>query len=197
MMPLIEQCLANNAEAWADLWLIFDHAVGQPLRQLLHRAGFQATDADDVTQEIYLFLREDDHRRLRSFRGTTERELKSWIRKLAINFMHNWVQKRWLSTKRDREFSKSLPATDRSGATEPEVVSFLKDLESIVSDDDTRHLRILAGLKPSSTPVSKRTLQLWRKQLQNKIMGISRRRRGRLRPPPPPGIGRRKKLKNL
>lgn len=180
-MPLIRGCLADDGAAWAELWVIFDHFAAQPVRTIVRRFGLDASEADDVAVEVFVRLIEDDHRRLRSFRGTTDAELHAWLARVACNGAKDWVKKRLRQQRREQRavvMRSGLPA--RRGLTEQEVERLLEELTAAGESRDARRLRILAGLDPDQTvaAVPARTRQRWTQALREKFgVGSQRQRR--------------------
>ncbi len=170
MYALIKLCLADEPDAWADLWQTFDHIAAQPVRSLIVRAGFDLTEADEVAQELYLALHMNGNVRLRSFRGKSQPELESWLVHLAVNFTRDWIEKTWRARKRTRRYIQGIPTPGRSAATEPEVDTLLDDLEKVLSHEESNQLRQLAGLGGErEKPVSERTARRRRKHLERKV----------------------------
>ena len=73
---------------------------------------FQAKiDASDVVQETFL----DAYRDFAKFRGTTERELMSWLRQILAGNLVDHVQRHYKAQRRDVQLEQSLHAQlDRS-----------------------------------------------------------------------------------
>ncbi len=155
MYPLIEQCLAGDEHAWDKLRHVYDHFAGQPIRRLVQSAGFDANEADDVACDVFEQFWINDHRKLRTFGGSTDAELHNWLVHSAINLARNYIKRLWRARKRERARRKSVPRPRRDGPTEREVTTFLTDLEKVLSMDKVSRLRELAGLD-SSPPESDR-----------------------------------------
>jgi tRNA(Ile)-lysidine synthase TilS/MesJ len=183
MYTLIKLCLADvKSSARGELWQLYDHIAAQPIRRLIVRAGFDATDADMVANECFESLWEDGFRRLRSFRGETEIELLHWLVRLAINYSHDWIKHHWRTRKRERRALKAFRDQSHDGLTETQIQAILDDLEAILSHENVERLRKLAGLSTTSdseAEPSERTRRQWKHDLLpelTKYLGLSDRR---------------------
>jgi hypothetical protein len=192
MLKLIERCLADDGQAWADLWGIYDHIAAQPVRRLIVRAGFDQSDADDVAMEIFERLRQNRCRRLRSFRGASEIKFNNWLVKVAANFTHDWIERRWRQRKREKRALSGLSEPVRDAPTDEELQSLMQELKGVLSREDFDHLRKIAGvtagesptLGASTGPLSARTERRWKDDLEQKVsehLGFVDRKRRRPR----------------
>lgn len=180
MYALIKRCLSDGkSPSWNDLWLLYDHIAAQPVRCLIVRAGFGPTDADEVANECYESLWENDCKRLRSFRGETEAELQRWLVRVAVNYAQNWIKRHWRASKRERYALAAIAKRSGVGPTEDQIRVLLDDLEAFLSHERADHLRHLAGLDanrtpgdepgPSPKPLSKRTERQWKHDLEPEV----------------------------
>jgi DNA-directed RNA polymerase specialized sigma24 family protein len=173
---LIERCARNEGRAWAELWLIVEGSALSPIRRLLARWHFDPSLVDDIMQELYRYLQADDQRRLRSFRGASEPEFRSYLRTLATRFGRDTVRK-WDGHRRREALTLRLaPPPDRAGPTEQEIQAAIRELNSILSASDRAKLRKVLSdqqLLPeskNSDPLaapgpSPRTVRYWRQQM--------------------------------
>jgi DNA-directed RNA polymerase specialized sigma24 family protein len=183
---LIDRCCNNDPEAWATLWEIVSSAALYPIRRLLHRQGLGLELADDVMQEFYLHIREDNLRHLRSFRGDAMPQFRAFIRTLAIHFALNTLRKVKRMQRLEDEVARTASRPDRSGPTASQIRRAMQELASLMSHadrakvlqllrdqsllDDTL-LNILDKTEPAhSSPRSRRTHRRWREELYRKYL---------------------------
>ena len=83
---LLESCLEGNAQAMAAFVQRFEryirHIVGRTVRR--YTSNFDNTTLDDLCQEVFVSLFDNDSRRLRLFEGRNGCPLRAWIRVIAI-----------------------------------------------------------------------------------------------------------------
>src|SRR5690349_16611703 len=90
---LLQDCLKSKDEtARLEVWAVMVdnavHAVEKLLRK--HRLGRDR--AEDVFQELYVYLHESSWGCLQTFRGTTEGKFQAFLYRIALNFAKNWVR---------------------------------------------------------------------------------------------------------
>jgi DNA-directed RNA polymerase specialized sigma24 family protein len=182
-MQLIDQCLAKDSQAWGKLVEIYDDTAAHLVRQALLLAGFDRSQADDVAVEIFQRLYENECRRLSSFKGDSDRQLKSWLVRVALNFTRDWIKKSWRSGKRQKKAEKACATELASDApTETKILSLLKALEEALSDRDVHRLRQYLGQEclPSDL-ASERTKRRRNVDLERKVRKCLGLRPGRAR----------------
>ena len=84
---LIRQCAEGEDAGWEELCEVIDHIASVPIRQFLRTSSETLEDADDLRQEFFLYLRRHSARRIRHFRGTSEVQLRSYLRVLVVRFV--------------------------------------------------------------------------------------------------------------
>jgi hypothetical protein len=138
-------------------------AIGTPLLRRRIGAKSDGSLADDAEQEFYLFLREEDCRRLRAFRGASEREFRGYIRILALNFFSSQSTVRRRGELREAAARLAAARPEVAGPTEPQVLAVLREFVAITPPE--RRCRLSALLDPESDPATtdlrSRTLRRW------------------------------------
>jgi len=156
----------NDDQSWVDLWAFFERWVASHLRRALKRHGFTELDGDDVMQDIWRRLLEDDRRRLASFKRSTRAELKSWFIRVSVNFTRNWIEGKKAAQRRECEALTVWAVYDRTGPNEQQIEALLCDLEPLADKGDVRRLLILAGVRTHH--VSDQTRRKWSRTLRQK-----------------------------
>jgi hypothetical protein len=142
---LIDQCARRDNAAWALLWKLVEDSALVPVRRQLARWHFDATSTDDVMQELYRYLQADDLRCLRTFRGTTEYQLRGYLRTIANRFASRTLRKWDRRRRRELHALQHLPQSDRTGPTEEQIRALLRELYSIMSDHERANLQSALG----------------------------------------------------
>lgn len=118
---LLDRCAqGRDAAAWAQFVDRYGAAIEAGVRRALRRAGGAARDphrVEDLVQECYCRLLENDGRRLTSFRGSGYAELRSWLGRVADRVTRDRLRAE-VAEKRDRRRTVS-----GSGAQESVLLS--------------------------------------------------------------------------
>ena len=174
MMPLLTQCLLDdNGEAWTELWVVFDRTAAGPLRRILTFYDFDQREADAVVMDVWRHLLEDKRKRLASFKGNSQRELKSWLVRIAVNFAHDWICRRLTADRHERVVLSKLTVPDRSGPTEHELTRLEYPLRHghqwVVIDDAFLMTATVEGREVLDLPIGR--TPGWRIRLESDIFG--------------------------
>lgn len=162
---LIDRCCKNDPEAWTELWGIVESAALYPVRRLLQNQRFAIDWAEDVMQDFYLFLQQEDFHHLRTFHGQSMSQFRVYLRTSAIHFTLNTTRKMKRLQRTETKAFRDAPITDRNGPTEEDVGSKLRELESLMEErDKSRFEEILSG----AVEGSERTYRRWRRDLYRK-----------------------------
>ena len=180
LAELIDGCQANNPVAWEQFWEIVDSAARYWIRNLLKAHRFDETHDDDVLQELYRRMRAQSCRRLRHFRGTTDAEVRAFLRKVAYRFAKKLVAKWERLRKKEETAIQTATPPAREGPTEQQIENARRELLSVMPIADQQKLiHILAHdgchahesvpwFAASKLRVTGRTVRRWRKELLSK-----------------------------
>jgi len=165
MVELLRRCLADDdGEAWTEFWLLYFEVALPPIRSVLSRAGFGASDMEDVVMDTCVRLMEADACRLHTFRGNSIPELLGWLMSVAANVARNWVRdSRTNGCEAARQLLDVPDHSDRS--SEHRVAFALEELEQIATPGDFEKLCVLIGIGPELDSIPERTLRHWKKTL--------------------------------
>jgi len=129
---LLRGCLEGRREAWDELVERYSPYIYFLIHATLrkHARGGDDDTVDDVHNDVFLALLEDDMKRMRSFRGDNGCTLRSWIRIITIN--------RTIDRLKSRRHALSLEAADAGGLSildgladeGPDAETLLADRES-------------------------------------------------------------------
>jgi hypothetical protein len=180
LVELIDGCQANNAIAWEQFCEIVDSAARYWIRKLLKAHRFDETLDDDVLQELYRQMRDGSCRCLRHFRGTTYREFRVFMRRVAYRFARRVIAK-WERLRRQEEAAiQTAGPSAREGPTEQQIENARTELLSVMPvPDQEKLIHILAHdgchahqsvpwLTGRNLLVTSRTVRRWRNELLSK-----------------------------
>jgi hypothetical protein len=177
LAELIAECAANDRGGWSKMWRMIEGIAVGPVQQLLrqHRLGPEL--ADDVLQELYLYLQVESARRLRLFRGTTEPEFRAYIRVTATRFARK-VVRRWRQARcRESEAVRQSSRADRPGSpTDSQIRLAIRELLPLLPPDDYRKFQNISEYPgpgadwpaAGGRSVPARTARRWRSELLQK-----------------------------
>ena len=83
---LLEACLKGNARAMAAFVQRFERYIRHMVGRTVHRytSGVDSATIDDLCQEVFMALFENDRRRLKMYEGRNGCPLRAWIRVIAV-----------------------------------------------------------------------------------------------------------------
>ena len=142
--PTVEQALAGDARAFADLFRL----LGTPVAGYLRGRGVD--DADGLTNEVFLRV----HRTMHRFDGTAD-EFRSWVFTIAHNAAVDEGRRR---RRRVNETATAHPPESAGGDVETLFMARLadervRDLLGVLTDDQQAVLllRVVSGLSVRET----------------------------------------------
>jgi hypothetical protein len=166
VVSLLRNCIElQDAEAWCDLWMLFEEAAGTAVRRLAWRCGVGRAEADELVKEIFASLVSDDLRKLRSCRAENEHELRGWLAQVASNATFNWLDKRRRFIHHEQAALAAFRPADRCGLDEQQLAARFEELKQVIPAADFEKLQILAGLVVPTRTVPQRTLRYWTRDL--------------------------------
>ncbi|MCG8649695.1 MAG: hypothetical protein MI861_07670 [Pirellulales bacterium] len=169
MLSLLRKCIEQNqAESWVEFCWLMENAMAGPIGRLLRRFRVDETEAEDLVQEIFLMLQQDDMRKLRTFQGESAGQLAAWLRRIAINYTLNWLDKRCRRIRREQECISVHCAFAGAASAEQCHLELLDDLKAKLTHQEIVRLEILTGITRPAQPIAERTLRRWRMQLRRR-----------------------------
>jgi len=94
-LELIRKCSAADPAAWHLFINEYSRLIYIYIRQVLRAKGFVPPDSfcDDVFQDLFIHLRSENFKRLKSYRAKNSCSLSTWLRQVAINFTIDYLRK--------------------------------------------------------------------------------------------------------
>ena len=91
----IQRCLSNDKAAWDEFVNRYSRLIYNYIYHILHIKGMSPSSdfVEDIFQEIFLNLIEDNFCKLRQFEGRNNASLASWLRIITINFSLDYIKK--------------------------------------------------------------------------------------------------------
>jgi hypothetical protein len=175
---LLSRCASHDDEGWTELWRIVESVSLPPIQRQLYAHGLDVSLADDVLQELYLYLQAGSLKRLRLFRGTCDPQFRAYLQTIVIRFTKR-VLRRWCrARRREAAALRDNARPSPGGPTDSQLQQALRELMSALPKPDriklrtVSHCRDLLGeggtLERSGTDVPARTARRWRNELYRK-----------------------------
>jgi hypothetical protein len=178
LADLIAGCAARDPDRWSKLWRLIEGIAWGPIQRLLRQHRFDKALADDLLQELYLYLQTESARRLRLFRGTTEPQFRAYIRVTATRFANKmilrWRRARYHESKAARAV---FHAAVTKGPTDSQIRLAIGELLPLLPPADYHKLQNVAdysepvgngGTASARGVVPPRTARRWRSELLHK-----------------------------
>lgn len=98
-------------DAWAELLRRYARTVRAAVDRTLARGGEDAdpSELEDLVQEVYCRLLDDDRRRLAAFRGGADHQLRAWLRRVATRVASDHLRRRRRRVRRHRRQALLAP----------------------------------------------------------------------------------------
>jgi RNA polymerase sigma factor (sigma-70 family) len=138
---LWERCLAGEAQALAELRLACDRAV----QQVGGNAGFSLTELEDAAGDFFLFLIEEDRRRLRNYRP--ENSFNGWLYWQARGFISHRQRRMVRHQKSEVSFEADPAVVAELKAPDDTLAQALAGVEGTTFYNRVAHA--LAALPPA------------------------------------------------
>jgi len=128
---LVERCCRGEAGAWEEFVRAHGPEIRAVARHTFARMRSVAGDHDveNIAQDVFTSLCEDDHRRLRGFQGRSS--LAGWLRAVAVNHTLNHIRAERVRRARSLESEPLLvpeaPPVERADAEEMRRLAHLVD----------------------------------------------------------------------
>ena len=154
-VELLNQCVEGDRRAWSLFVQRFSRYVYYLIQVTgrRHGAHFTQTEVNDLHNDLFVALMEDDRRRLRHFRGANGCSVRSWIRIITIRLA--------IDSLRKRRKHVSLDATRDDGSQIMELVDPKDDaLASLVEKQKLEKRKHLASLTDTLSATDKLLLEM-------------------------------------
>lgn len=178
---LIERCCRMDCAAWTEVYELIEENNKRRIERRLRTVGIGMDLAEDVLQELYLYLRSDQGRHLVTFRGSSRSEFIHFLCGVARRFTENCVRHWQRTVGREQQVNYPLKAPDRRGGTMQEIRAARLEFEaSLNARERKRWVAVLQaeGLAESPNSVTRtvpaRTLGQWKQTLYRKYVRLLR-----------------------
>ena len=94
LLNLIERCIKKEKDAWNTFVRTYGKLIYNYIIRSMGRYSypFQDDDLDEIFNNVFLALIEDDHKRLRNFRGQNERSFVAYLRQISFHICIDFLR---------------------------------------------------------------------------------------------------------
>ncbi len=151
---LLEACLKGNARAMAAFVQRFERYIRHMVGRTVHRytSGVDSTVMDDLCQEVFIALFENDRRRLKAFEGRNGCPLRAWIRVITVRTVISRMR-RWKK-------HSQLPNEDSDRGSVRMVDEGPDALDLLSAQDEQKRKTQLLRLAETLSPEDKELIEM-------------------------------------
>lgn len=95
-LEFVQKCVAGDKFAWDEFVDKYSKLIYRYIHSILKIKGVSASPQDkaqDLFQEIFVLLTQDDFKKLKSYKAKNGCSLASWLRQVVINFTIDYTRK--------------------------------------------------------------------------------------------------------
>ena len=153
-LQFVQKCVNGDTRAWNDFIDRYSRLIYSYIYSVLKlKSAKQSaqTSAEDIFQQIFLLLRENNFKKLRSFKAKNGSSLATWLRQVVINFTIDSLRRIKPAESLDEDDARGfgledILADDADSAREiiisEEKIGPLKDCIEILDTDDKYFLEL-------------------------------------------------------
>jgi len=94
-LDFIQRCVKGDNRFWNEFLKRYSRLIYKYIHSVLDSKGFASNQnyIEDIFQELFSSLIQDDYKKLRSFKAKNGCSLASWLRQVSINFTLSYLRR--------------------------------------------------------------------------------------------------------
>ena len=134
-LEFVQRCAKGDRLAWDEFLDKYSRLIYNYILHVLNAKGFSFAkeQVNDIFQEIFCSLIEDNYRKLKSFRARNGCSLASWLRQVTINFTIDYLRKIKPTISIDEEIDEDLSLKEILADDSPDAPDTLSQKEKLKS----------------------------------------------------------------
>lgn len=135
-LEFIQGCVSGNKQSWNEFMERYSRLIYKYIHSVLNAKGFTPAQdyIDDIFQELFKSLIQNNYKKLKSFKGKNGCSLASWLRQVTINLTLDYLRKIRPAVSLDAEISDDFTLKDvlsDTSASVPDLLNYEEELRSL------------------------------------------------------------------
>jgi RNA polymerase sigma-70 factor (ECF subfamily) len=130
-LEFVQNCLKGNKQSWSEFISRYSPLIYNYIYSVLTVKGrmVSAEQVDDLFQDIFHMLINDNYKKLSTYKGKNGCSLASWLRQVTINFTIDYLRTAKSNISLDAEDAEGFTLGDTLKDFSPGAVDFINDKE--------------------------------------------------------------------
>jgi RNA polymerase sigma-70 factor (ECF subfamily) len=152
-LEFVQSCVKGDSSSWNEFLSRYSRLIYNYIHSVIKSKGYPYSpeEIQDIFQELFASLIQDNYKKLRSFKAKNGCSLASWLRQVTINFTLDYTRKAKPVLSLDAEINEESSLQDiLADGSEPipdklsleEKLNSLKDCISKLNSDDKYFLEL-------------------------------------------------------
>ncbi len=171
-LDFVQRCIKGDNQSWNEFLSRYSRLIYKYIHSVLNAKGFSPSQnyLEDIFQDLFASLIQDDYKKLRSFKAKNGCSLASWLRQVTLNHTLSYLRRMKPVISLDAETDAGVNLKDILSDTAFSVPEFLSREEKIKNLEDC-----IAGLDPRDKLLVELNInQGLRLEALRDIFGVSR-----------------------
>jgi RNA polymerase sigma factor (sigma-70 family) len=132
-LEFVQRCVKKDKDAWDEFLKKYSRLIYTYIHNVLSAKGanLKQEQINDIFQDLFCALIQDNYKKLKSFKARNECSLASWLRQVTINFTIDYIRKLKPTVSIDEEIDEGRSLKDIIPDSSPEIRQILSDKERL------------------------------------------------------------------
>jgi len=135
-LDFVQACVSGDKQVWNEFMERYCRLIYKYIHSVLNAKGFSPAQdyIEDIFQELFHSLIQNDYKKLRSFKGKNGCSLASWLRQVTINLTLDYLRKIRPVASLDAELADDFTLKDvlsDNSASVADLLSYEEKLRSL------------------------------------------------------------------
>lgn len=132
-LEFVRKCVSGDKQAWDEFVARYSRLIYNYIYSVLKVKGLTLgqAQAEDIFQEIFVYLSENNYKKLKTFQARNNSSLATWLRLIVINYAINYCRRLKSVVSLDQENEDGFSLKDIIVDDSPHILEILQDKEKI------------------------------------------------------------------